>query len=73
MKEDLLLLLLKKTIKGLLGSPVVKTPPSNAGGTGLSPCQGPKILHAACSAAKNLKIKNNELRIYNTANKHMFT
>ena len=35
---------------------MVKTPPSNAGGTGSIPCQGPKILHAERSAAKNLKI-----------------
>ena len=37
----------KRGSLGLLGGPVVKNPPSNAGDWGLIPGQGTKIPHAA--------------------------
>ena len=40
------------------GGPVVKTPPSNAGGTGSVPCQGAKIPHASWAKTKTLNKSN---------------
>ena len=40
-------------------SPVVKTPPSDAGSTGLIPGQGAKILRALWPKRQNIKIKSN--------------
>ena len=39
------------------GGPVVKNPPSNAGGAGLIPGQGAKIPHASGPKNQNIKQK----------------
>ena len=43
------------------GGPVVKTPPSNAGGVGSIPGQGTKVPHAAGCGQKSLKKKKKNL------------
>ena len=46
-----------KQIYDFPSGPVVKTSPSNAGGTGLIPGQGFKITHASCPKKRNIKQK----------------
>ena len=48
----------KRKAGGFPGSPVVKTPPSNAGGAGSIPGQGAKTPHT--SRPKNQNIKQNQ-------------
>ena len=46
-----------KKNKDFPGGPVVKTPPSNAGGAGSIPGPGPKISHALQPKHQNIKQK----------------
>ena len=50
--------------RDFLGGPVVKTPPSNAGGTGSVPCQGAKIPHASWPKTKTLNKSNKFNKVF---------